>query len=110
MHTYGIFIADAHIEIPDALRGRGDEEEGEKDEKVQEKLTLAMGATDAYRAKGRGFDSRSGRHVATLDKFFARSCLWRFDVKLQHRIRAVSGAPLNSSVDLKRRSRNSLNE
>ena len=29
-----------------------------------------------------------------LRKFFTRSCLWRFGVKLQYRIRAVSGAPL----------------
>ena len=52
---------------------------------------------DAYRPKGRGFDSRCNRHVGTLGKFFARSCLWRFDVKLRHSIRAVAWAPLSSS-------------
>jgi len=30
-------------------------------------------------------------------KSFTRSCLWRFRVKLQHSIRAVSGEPLSSS-------------
>jgi len=32
-----------------------------------------------------------------LGKSFTRSCLWGLDVKLRHRIRAVSGAPLSSS-------------
>ena len=50
---------------------------------------------DAYRPKGRGFESCSSRHVRTLAKSFARSCLWRFSVKLRHCIRAVSGAPLS---------------
>jgi len=35
--------------------------------------------------------------VGTLGKSFTRSCLWRIGVKLQHSIRAVSGAPLSSS-------------
>ena len=52
---------------------------------------------DAFRPKGRGFESRSGRHVETLGKSFTRSCLWRFGVKLRHSIRALSGAPLISS-------------
>src|SRR6218665_3689119 len=51
---------------------------------------------DVYRPKGRGFDSRSSRHVGTLGKSFARSCPWRFCVKLRHSIRAVLGAPLSS--------------
>ena len=50
---------------------------------------------DAFRPKGHGFDSRSSRHVGTLGKSFARSCLWRFGVKLRHSIRAASGAPLS---------------
>ena len=45
--------------------------------------------------KGRGFESRSGRHVGTLGKSFTRSYLWRFGVKLRHSIRDVSGAPLS---------------
>src|SRR6218665_2173007 len=51
---------------------------------------------DAYRPKGRWFESRSSRHVGTLGKFFTRSYLWRFGVKLRNSIRAVSGAPLSS--------------
>ena len=35
--------------------------------------------------------------AGTLGKSFIRSCLWHFDVKLQHNIRAVLGAPLSSS-------------
>src|SRR6218665_1360060 len=44
-----------------------------------------------------GFEFRSCRQVETLGKSFTRSCLWGLDVKLRHRIRAVSGAPLNNS-------------
>ena len=47
-------------------------------------------SVDACRPKGRGFDSRSSRHVETLGKSFARSCLWSFGLKLRHSIRAVS--------------------
>ena len=47
--------------------------------------------------EGCGLKSRSSRHVGTLDKSFAHSCLWRFSVKLRHSIRAVLGAPLNSN-------------
>ena len=43
------------------------------------------------------FESRSNRPVGTLGKFFTRSCLGRFGVKLRLSIRAVSGAPLSSS-------------
>jgi len=53
--------------------------------------------------------SRSVRRVESLGKSFTRSGLWRLGVKLGHRIRAVSEAPLFSS-GLKRRYRNSLNE
>ena len=56
-----------------------------------------IGRVDAYRPKGRVFDSRSSRHVGTLGKSFIRSCLWRIGVKLRHSIRSVSGAPLSSS-------------
>src|SRR6218665_2241074 len=56
-----------------------------------------IGRVDAYRPKGRGFDSRSRRHAGTLGKSFARSYLWRFHVKLRHSIHAMSGAPLSSS-------------
>src|SRR6218665_1578125 len=52
---------------------------------------------DTFRPKGRGYDSRSRRHVGTLGKSFTHSCLWRFRVKFRHSIRAVSGAPLSSS-------------
>src|SRR6218665_2992411 len=51
---------------------------------------------DAFRPEGRGFESRSNRHVETLGKSFNRSSLWRFGVKLRHIIRAVSGALLSS--------------
>ena len=56
-----------------------------------------VGRVYAYRPKGRGFDSRCSRHVGSLGKSFALSCLWRFGVKLRHSIRAVSGVPLSSS-------------
>src|SRR6218665_792788 len=69
-----------------------------------------VGRFGAFRPKGLGFESRSSRHVRTLVKSFTRSCLWRFGVKLGHSIRAVSGAPLSSIVDLKMRYRSSLNE
>ena len=56
-----------------------------------------IGGVDTFRPKGHGFDSCSSRHVGTLGKSFTHSCLWRFGVKFQHSIRAVSGAPLISS-------------
>ena len=56
-----------------------------------------IGRFDAFRPKGRGFESRSSRHVGTLGKSFTRSCLRRFDVKLRRSKRAVSGALLSSS-------------
>ena len=56
-----------------------------------------IGRVDAFRPKGLGFDSRSGRHVGTLGKSFTQSCLWRFGMKFRHSIRVVSGAPLSSS-------------
>ena len=34
-----------------------------------------IGRIDAYRPKGREFDSRSSRHVGTLGKSFTYSCL-----------------------------------
>src|SRR6218665_4164147 len=49
-----------------------------------------------------GFDFRSSRLVGTLGKSFTHSCLWRFDVKFQHSIRAVSER-FRVVVDLKRR-------
>ena len=51
---------------------------------------------DSFRLKGRGFESRSSHHVATLGKSFTRSCLWHFSVKFRHSCCAVSGAPLSS--------------
>jgi len=48
-------------------------------------------------ACGRGFETRSSCQVKTLDKSLTRSCLWHFSMKLQHSIRAVSGALLSSS-------------
>src|SRR6218665_2373418 len=56
-----------------------------------------IGRFVTFRPKGRGFKSRSSRHVETLGKSFTRSCLRQFGVKLQHIIRAVSGAPLVSN-------------
>ena len=56
-----------------------------------------IGRFGAFCPKGQGFESRYSRQVGTLGKSFTRSCLWRFRVKLQHSIRAVSGEPLSSS-------------
>src|SRR6218665_1239756 len=59
-----------------------------------------IGRFDAFRPKGRGFESRSSRHVKTLGKSFTRSCLWCFGVILRHSIHAVLAlleAPLSSS-------------
>src|SRR6218665_1411714 len=71
-------------------------------------MTLGLiGGFGAFRPKGRVFESGSSRLVGSLGKSFTHSSLWRFGVKLRNSIRAVSGA-LRSSVDLKRRYRNSL--
>ena len=43
-----------------------------------------IGRFVAFRPNCHGFESRSSRHVDTLGKFFTRSCLWRFGVKLRH--------------------------
>ena len=56
-----------------------------------------IGWVDSFQPEGRGFDSRSRRHVGTLGKSLTHSCLWRFGVKLRHSIRAVSGALLSRS-------------
>src|SRR6218665_271595 len=40
----------------------------------------------AFCLKGHEFESSSIRHVETLHKFFTRSCLWSFGVKLRHSI------------------------
>ena len=56
-----------------------------------------IGRFIAFRPKGRGFESRSDHHKGTLGKSFTCSCLWHFEVKLQHSIRAVFGVPLSSS-------------
>ena len=55
------------------------------------------GWVDSFQPEGRGFDSRSSRHVGTLGKSLTHSCLWCFGVKLRHSIRAVSGALLSRS-------------
>ena len=52
---------------------------------------------DCFQPEGRGFNSRSSRHVETLGKSLTHSCLWRFGVKIRHSIRAVSGALLSRS-------------
>ena len=57
-----------------------------------------IGRFDAFRAKDRGFESRTIRHVETLGKSFTRSNLWRFGMKLRHSICAASGAHLRSNV------------
>jgi len=56
-----------------------------------------IGRVDAFRPRGRVFESWFSRHVGTLSKSLTRSCLWRFVVKLRHNIGAVSGGPLSSS-------------
>src|SRR6218665_927675 len=55
-----------------------------------------ISSVKAFRPEGRGFKSRSTHHIETLGKSLTRSCLWRFGVKLQHSIRAVSGVLLSS--------------
>ena len=57
---------------------------------------VGHGGSSAFRPKGHRFESRSSCHSGTLGKSFTRSCLWRFGVKLRHKIRAVSGVPLSS--------------
>ena len=69
-----------------------------------------IGRFVAFHPKGRGFESRSSRHIGTLGKSFTLSCLWRFGVKLRHSIRARLEVPLRVVVDLKRRYRNILND
>ena len=64
---------------------------------LKEKEDVCIGRFYAFQPKGRGFESRSSRHIETLGKSFTLSCLWRFGVKLQHCIRAVSGALPSSS-------------
>ena len=55
-------------------------------------------SNEAFRPEeGRGFESHSSRQVETLGKSLTHSCLWHFGVKLQHSIRAVSGALLSYS-------------
>ena len=61
-----------------------------------------IGRFDAYRPKGRGFESLSSRHVESLGKSFTRNCLRSFGMKLRHSIRVYSGAPLSSCVVDKR--------
>src|SRR6218665_2369078 len=56
-----------------------------------------IGKDEAFRTEGRGFESRSSRHIGTLGKSLTRSCLWRFGVKLRNSLRAVSGTLLSSS-------------
>ena len=54
-----------------------------------------IGRFVAFRSLGRGFESRSSRHIGTLGKPFTR--LWRFGVKLRHSIQLQSGEPLSNS-------------
>src|SRR6218665_829466 len=56
-----------------------------------------IGRVEAFRPEGRGFESRSNRHVETFGKSLTRSCLWGFGVKLRNSIRAMSGALMSSS-------------
>jgi len=60
--------------------------------------------------EGRGFDSRSSRHVGTLGKSLTRSCLWRFGVYQCICVSVLCRGRFWVVVDLKRRCRNSLNE
>jgi len=78
---------------------------------VKSHLRGMVGRVDAYRPEGCGFDSCSSRHVGTLGKSFALSCLWLFGVKLRHSaVSVLCRERLRVVVDLKRRYRNSLNE
>ena len=56
-----------------------------------------FGWVDTFQPDGRGFESCSSHHIEPLGKSLTCSCLWRFDMKLRHSIRAVSGALLSSS-------------
>src|SRR6218665_402308 len=47
-----------------------------------------IGRFTAFCPKGREFESPSTHNLWTLGRYFIRSCLWRFGVKLQHSIRA----------------------
>ena len=69
-----------------------------------------IGRVEAFRSKGRGFESRTNRHAGTLGKSLTHNCLWRFGMKLRHSIRAVSGAPLSSSGLEEALYKNSMNE
>src|SRR6218665_1993860 len=46
-----------------------------------------IGRVDAFRPDGRGFESRSSRHVGTLGKSFTYSCLYSASAfKLRHSV------------------------
>ena len=68
-----------------------------------------IGRVEVFQPERCGFESRSSLHVWILGKSLTHSCVWRFDVKLRHSIRAVPGALLSSS-GMKGRYRNDLNE
>ena len=57
-----------------------------------------IGIVDAFRSKGRGFESCSSHQVGTLGKSFTLSCLWHFGVKLQHSIRALGSSGLEEAL------------
>ena len=67
-----------------------------------------IGSVDAYRPKGRGFDSHSNHHVGTLGKAFARSYLWRFGGVNSDTVSVLCWEHLWVVMDLKRCYRNSL--
>ena len=46
-------------------------------------ICWSIGRVEAFRPEGRGFESRSSRHVGTLGMSLTCSCLWRFGVKLR---------------------------
>ena len=72
-----------------------------------------IGRFVAFRPKGRGFESRSTTMYRELGQALNSQyyCLWRFGVKLRHRIVYVlCRERLWIVVDLKRRYRNNLNE
>ena len=68
-----------------------------------------IGWFDTFQPEGRGFESRSIRHVGTLDKSFTRSCLWRLGIK-PGRVSVLCRERIWVVVDLKRRYRNGLDK
>src|SRR6218665_533123 len=70
-----------------------------------ENIWWRLGCVDSFQPEGRGFDSRSSRHVGTLGKSFTCSCLCASARNSDTVSMLWSGAPLSS-----RRYRNGQNE